>query len=617
MRSAFLVVIAATLGLAGAARAQGGPDASDQPSAAATESGGGLDRLQALGGYEREALARALLRRRLEVDLAPAGKRLGRIHVVNQEVFSEGDGLTWLNLFHRTTRERVIEREVLLRPGQRWDETVIADSLRRLRDPTYTALVVMVPVRAPTPGEVDLLVVTRDIWSLRFNTSYEIQNGSLTKLLVAPSESNFLGMRKQVALLFDLDQGDYSVGGYYVDSNIAGSRMRLRALSTAVFGREDSDFEGSRTRTTLTYPLWSLRRPWGAEVSLVHIDHVERDFQGTALRLRDLPSTPDVMEQVPHIFGLRTTSLDSVATLSFGSSVKQYLGLGYELSLDRPSLHPDAPTPAQCAGTPLDACVEAFRRDVMPRSERASAVYAQYSLFTPSFRTLRNVDTYDLPEERQFGPDVQVLAALARTEIGSEANFVRLSARLGWTVGVGEHGFVRAVAAAESRWQDGAFIDNELSAALFAVSPPLGPGLRLAGRAEVAALVDETANRYFTLGGANGLRGHIVGEYSGESRVRANLELRSPPVRFWFSRVGLNLFWDLGHAADRLRDLEVQHDVGVGGRMVMPQVQTVAFRFDWAVPLTGSRAGFPGRIILGFEQAFDVLGSSPVPDTPL
>jgi hypothetical protein len=35
------------------------------------------------------------------------------------------------------------------------------------------------------------------------------------------------------------------------------------------------------------------------------------------------------------------------------------------------------------------------------------------------------------------------------------------------------------------------------------------------------------------------------------------------------------------------------------------------------VPLTGDTAGLPGRFILGFEQAFEVLGTSPVLDATL
>ena len=76
----------------------------------------------------------------------------------------------------------------------------------------------------------------------------------------------------------------------------------------------------------------------------------------------------------------------------------------------------------------------------------------------------------------------------------------------------------------------------------------------------------------------------------------------------WFSRAGAVLFYDVGDAADCYRgcpnDLVLHQDVGVGGRMLLPQLQPYVFRFDWAIPLTGPTAGFPGRFIAGVNQVF-------------
>ncbi|HWN70363.1 MAG TPA: hypothetical protein VNM90_22135 [Haliangium sp.] len=573
------------------------------------------DRLEVLGGYERQALDRALALRGLEVEPAPDGKILRVIHVDNQSVFTDGEGmLTWLNALHRTTREDVIEREVLLRPGQRWDEAVIEDSKRRLRDPRFTSLVVMVPVRAPEPDRVDLLVVTRDIWSLRLNSSYEIQNGDLVRLLIAPAESNLLGLRKHLALLFDLDQGAYSMGPHYLDTNIGGSRLRLDARSAVVFSREQGELEGTRNEIALTYPLWSLQRHWGANLTVVHFDDIRRDYQGLELRPRDLEGTPDVQETVPYIYDRRSTQIDTSAIRSLGDDVKQYLRFGYELVITRPELHDLGPTAEQCAGTPLPDCVRLFREEVLPRSERTSALYTEYSVFTPSFETYRNVDTYDLPEERQLGPDLRVGMAVARKFLGSEQDFLRLSAQTGWTSPLGPNGFANTTLSATSRLQDGDLVNSDIQASVVAVSPTLLDRLRVVGRAELAMFIKDGENRFLTLGGDTGLRGYDVGAFAGERRVRGNVEVRSIPRRLWFSRVGVLAFWDAGHAADRLSDLSIHHDVGLGIRAVIPQVQTAVFRLDWAVPLTGDTAGLPGRFILGFEQAFNVLGTSPVLD---
>ena len=560
------------------------------------------DRRAALGSYEQEALDYALAARGLAIEPAPAGKVLGQIHVVNLEVFdADTSFLTWLNLFHRTTRARVIEREVLLRPGQVWDDAVVEDSLRRLRDPLFSALVVMMPVRAGAPGQVDLLVVTRDIWSLRLNTLYELQGTTLSTLVIAPSENNLMGWRKQLAMVYTLDLGDYEVGPYYLDKNVGGTRLQLGARGALIFARDSDTLEGVDSSLELVYPLWSLSRAWGAALNATHRDAVVRDFQGPVLRPYDNPDTAE-QEAIPWRYEQRATRIEANATRALGRGTKHHLTAGYELRIDRRSLPADFPDD--------DALRAAFARDVLGRSERSSALVLRYNLFTPAFATYRNVDTFDLPEEVRLGPDLRAEVAVARRLLGSEQDFARLAAGLSWTWELGGGGFARAALESGGRVQGGELIDRQLAADVVAASPTLWGALRLVGRADADACipnrrstVDEQICR-FVLGGESGLRGYRIGEFAGNQRVRANLEARTMPVRVWFSRVGALAFWDAGHAAGAAGELRVHHDVGAGVRVLIPQLQPAVFRVDWAVPLTGDTAGLPGRFIAGAEQVF-------------
>ena len=79
---------------------------------------------------------------------------VGAIHVVNHEVFSARDGYFRLaNLLHRTTREDIIRREVLLRPGQLYDEALVEETVRNLRDADFSSLVAIVPVVERPAGQ--------------------------------------------------------------------------------------------------------------------------------------------------------------------------------------------------------------------------------------------------------------------------------------------------------------------------------------------------------------------------------------------------------------------------------------------------------------------------------
>ena len=98
----------------------------------------------------------------------------------------------------------------------------------------------------------------------------------------------------------------------------------------------------------------------------------------------------------------------------------QRVGAGYELDVTRPALTDDFPAdPALRAS---------FTRDVLPRSELASAVYARWQLFTPSYGAYRDIDTFDYREDYQLGPALTARLAVARTELGSDRSFLVPSA---------------------------------------------------------------------------------------------------------------------------------------------------------------------------------------------
>jgi hypothetical protein len=97
---------------------------------AAVEVDARAEPVQSLGCLERESLEQALTQLGLITDPRPQGNFIGRVYIVNQDVFSRRDWrLQFLNIFHRTTRSDIVGRELLLSPGQRWDES-LADELQ-------------------------------------------------------------------------------------------------------------------------------------------------------------------------------------------------------------------------------------------------------------------------------------------------------------------------------------------------------------------------------------------------------------------------------------------------------------------------------------------------------
>jgi len=549
-----------------------------------------------LGSYERGALDYALKARGLTVEDSPEGKLLDRIVVVNLDVFGKAEGaLRYLNFLHVTTREKVIRREVLLRPGDLWDASVILETQRRLKDPLFTSLVVLVPVKSEKAARVDVLVVTRDIWSLRMNSAFEYLQGSLIGVQLSVAENNIFGLRKHGAFVFDMNQGSFTLGPQYVDKFLVGTRLQLTTRLNAIFSRETREFEGTSSGTSLAYPLWSFRQKWGGDVSMTHSNFISRSFFGADLEPVDLDTTPEE-EALPRIFSVRSLRLTSRVRRSFGRSIKQDVSLGHSLSVFRPDFVEGFEA--------TDAEREAFANQVFPRSERVSALFARYRLFTPKFVMYRNLNSFDLAEDVRLGPDISVGVSLALKPLGSENTFYQPDFSASYVLDLAGDGFVRAASGASTRIQDGELIDNFSTSSLKIATPRIADAFRVVAKAELGLRLRERGNGRFRLGGANGLRGYLISEFTGQKQILTNLEVRSMPLRLLFARAGGLLFWDMGHAANRLEQLQMKHSVGFGLRTLVPQLQPIVFRFDWAFPLQEASAGFPGRISAGVAQVF-------------
>ncbi|HEX2657733.1 MAG TPA: hypothetical protein VHU40_05655, partial [Polyangia bacterium] len=334
----------------------------------------------ALGSLERESVDEALEELGLTLDPTPEGKRIGRIHVVTHDVFSRRDGkFQFLNHFHRTTRARAIERELLLRPGELWDDSLADESVRNLQAmaplffsdgtlfgaPEITGIVVIVPIQSAIPGGVDLLVVTRDVWSLRTNTEFAFQKDTLSMLRLSLSENNLMGWRKQLAASFDMDLGRYGVGPTYFDPNVLGTRLTLLARGTVWYARDTGRREGDSEVFSLRLPLYALARTWGAALDVSHQDAVVRSFCDHILCPVDVGGT-----SVPLTYRLRTLSADGNVVRSFGKSIVQRLTAGYRVFRTRALVDDDFPADP--------AVADAFLDEWAPVRETRSEPYLRY-----------------------------------------------------------------------------------------------------------------------------------------------------------------------------------------------------------------------------------------------
>jgi hypothetical protein len=591
---------------------------------AAAALGAGAARAQAqrpLSRLEQESVDDALRRVGLAVDPHPAGKKIGTITVVNEDVFSSRDWYFQIfNIFHRTTRDYILQRELLFREGQPYDQALIEETTRNLQtpptimlangtlvpQPELSSVVAILPIAGRAPGVVDVLVVTRDVWSLRLNTTFEFQQNTLSALDTSLSENNLFGWRKFLSVGYTLDLGQYAVGPEYQDPNILGTRLQLYANATANYTRGTSHYEGNTELFALVYPLYSLASKWGAGVAFTHADIVQREFLGDAVAPVPLPLMPTVT--LPDIYRRQAYIVDANATRSFQTSVIQRLTLGYHFD-DRRSL----PLEGFGYGGATLFQVQELLAAYAPISELRSEPYVSYSMFTPRYAVYRDLNTFDLRENRQLGPAVGVGAAYGSPELGADHRTFPFSASASWAIGP-EGSLASASVAGSLRVRDGQAIDKVLQGKLYFASPIMRRIGRVVASAEADAYRDDTLNRRYFLGGDNGLRGYAIGAVQGTTQLLGHLELRSTPLAITSQRVGAVLFEDVGTAASTFSAAAhgLLADVGVGLRWLIPQLNSTVIRFDWAIPVVSvvlpngafAPAGLPGRVAVGFAQTF-------------
>lgn len=575
---------------------------------------------------------------------AARGRVIEAVIVETEDVFTPDDPFPdILNILHITSRPFVIRREVLLKEGEPYVPETASQSERNLRGPVILSVALVLPMKGSAPDKVKLLVVTRDVWSLRAGYDFQFVAGNLDFLSVSFSENNIAGRHKFASINTLLRPATFRIGQTYADPRVWGTRLSFAETFSVPFNRETGEPEGFSAAMSFGQPLFSLRTRWSWDLDLSASTSIGRSFAGGQLRtltVADPPQAPaldfagtaDALNQsaadlilgasgrpserfafpptasveMPFVFRQRFLELELTTTRSFGYETKQNVTLGYELGVQRfafgeSDAQRDSFTPAQVA---------AFENNLLPRSERFGAIFASYRLFTPDFVQLRNFETLALPEDFRFGPTFSLSVGHADPLLGSQFRFdtLAVSTSYRWLFGdrqsnPSRHADVFSIgASANTRIQNGEAQDNDLGAAVRNYSPTFFGG-RLVTRAGFLIRFNDQSNSLAAVGGDGGLRGYVSGQFLVRSSITANVEWRTLPLELFSFQFGAVAFYDMAWLSEeqRLRDLFFRHSTGLGIRALSPYTDRIVFRFDYGVPLT---EGLPGRLTVSFEQAF-------------
>jgi hypothetical protein len=551
--------------------------------------------------YENETIANALAETHREIEPNPEGKIVEGVDTVTLEVFEKRDPVPgFFNVFHWTSKHYAIERELLLKPGEPYRQVLVDETARNLRAlSAQLSLVLAIPVKGSKPGTVRILLITKDVWSLRLNSSYVLTNHGLEYLFLQPSEQNVFGTHHIASLNFVLRPLSYTFGAGYRIPWIAGTRWRTTVAGAFDIDRETGRVDGTTGSVTLRYPLWSTRTPLGANISYEWAHHMVRQYTNGALALyRADKSVPNDLA-VPWRYRQDYDFAHVDAVRAWGWANKIALTFGGEALRDKYTT--DDLTPYD----PLSAAQ--FVAKKVPRSDTRVGPFAQVRLYKTDYFRVIDVDTYSLQEDFRLGYDVLLKVYPVFAALGSTRTFVGLDARAQYTFPLGD-GFIRP-AVLTTVETTGDHADTIFVRGLFHVVSPKTVAGRLVYDGDVLRRVRNYYNTNTTLGGSNRLRGYPTNYITEPNAVAQSIEWRSRPIDILRTQWGLVGFWDAAAGYEKSSDLQVHHSVGLGIRALFPQFDRLVIRGDVGVPVyRGTRPSdvSPYAFLISVEQAFPV-----------
>ena len=418
-----------------------------------------------------------------------------------------------------------------------------------------------------------------------------------------------------------MDQGSIAVGPLFIDKNFLGKHLdsararrrrssrasrstssrpggtrhrRSAAIRSGIAGRRRAALRGHATATiSLSQPLWSLASEWGGGASF---SASQRD-RAPVLRHR-----PARVRRSRHAERRRRCRASTGCKTLVGQRERDApVGHDAQAAARRSATRCRASGRRCCRHVPgaIRCCARGFIATCSraPRSSRQP--FVEYSFFQPRYRTLRNVDTYELAEDVRLGPistssfaqglkllgsDVQLHAAVARRSAGRSRGAATASC-----------GRRPAIVAARS--SDGA---RRSTTPRPRRSRAATPTFGYVPRRRAGRTIDDALARHAERVLHDRLR-------QRPARLRHQPVHRPAPGRRRRSRRAAlpYPFWVLRarrrrcstrSAAPRTRSHEMQlhHDVGFGVRMLIPQTSRELFRFDLAFPLD-ARPGDRGQ----------------------
>jgi len=573
--------------------------------------------------YEQQTIDEVLESLHAKIDPDAEGKTIEQIDVVPIDVFEKRDPLPrWLDVFHATTRPSIVRREMLLREGDRYKQVLSDDTIRNLRSLPQLSVVLVVTAAGTTPDRVRVVVITKDVWSLRLNEDAEfiIAGGKIKgfdALVLQPAEWNVAGTHQTASGLFLLLPSSYTLGVGYTIPRIDGSRVALETDAHIDINRATQSPEGSGGELVTGQPIYSGLTKWAWDGRAAWVDLVQRRYENGAQAPYVDPATG---LSVPFEYRDREYGAAYHLTRSFGWDVKHDVTFGAGVSVT--AFRTDFP-----GADPRTAAD--FVATNVPVNNTRVGPSIEYHTYTKRYARLLDFESLALQEDVGLGHDVVLRFYPSFRALGSTLDLFGVYAAAQYTFALRD-GIFRVSFASTTEPDTSGIFDASINPTAHLVTPTVAGLGRIVvdgtmlyrwrdGLNVTGACPDQSTWGPFVpcatfLGGTDRLRGFPTNFLVGKDFVSYNVELRTRPVEVLTCQLAGVAFYDVGDEFDGWSNLRPFQSVGFGLRALFPWLDREVFSADIGFPVErpidpGTGVPIPAYgFLFSFGQAFDPPG---------
>lgn len=476
-----------------------------------------------------------------------------------------------INKLHIITKDSVIEKQMLLQPGELYSKRLADETERILRARGYFYDAAITPVNA-ADGKVDLHVRTNDVWTLKPGISVS-RSGGENKLGMELEEINLLGYGQEVRIS-RTDDVDRTSNLFEIrDPHIASTWMR-GSLSLA----DNSD--GHRNFAELVRPFYSLDTRWSLGGSVLDDEHRSAFYS-----LGEQAAEYAQEQQLFSIFGGWSNGLQN-------GWVRRYL-VGFNTDENQFSPVVDGTLPV-----------------LLPEDRHLVYPFVGLDLLEDQFEKTSNKELIGRTEDFYMGQRLYATLGYSSESFGADRDALLYTAS--YNRG---YGSLESKALITSYWARGRLEDGESKNSI------LGLNARYYDQQTEKRMFFATVegvhgndldlDNVVELGGDTGLRGYPLRYQSGDAKLLLTAELRyfSDWYPFRLVRVGGAIFADAGRVwGDNPvseENLGWLRDVGFGLRFAPTRSGfNRVIHLDIAFPLDGDDSIDDVQILLESKTSF-------------